>query len=204
VVDWPEADALLQSYTMEITYRSGKLHSNADALSRRAYSVKENGVDKGMESTQAVKVSVLNDNDKKSKQANSCETFNQTLTTSISLQEISKHQKSDPKIRPIYNYICHGKIPKGKEREILPKQNQYFVYKDVLYHVYTQKKVEALDDFPVQLVIPRPLVPLILKETHDSHLSEGHMGIARTIAKTKVKYFWEGMYRDIVNWVNSC
>jgi hypothetical protein len=86
---------LLQSYTMEISYRSGKLHSNTDALSRGAYSVKENGVDRGTESTQAVNVSILRDNDKKSKQAKCCETLNQT--TSISLREISKHQKSTQK-----------------------------------------------------------------------------------------------------------
>lgn len=30
------------------------------------------------------------------------------------------------------------------------------------------------------------------------------MGIARTVAETKLKYFWEGMHREIVNWVNYC
>ena len=40
----------------------------------------------------------------------------------------------------------------------------------------------------MQLVIPTPLVPLVLEEMHDSALSEGHMGIGRSLDKVRVGF----------------
>ena len=43
-----------------------------------------------------------------------------------------------------------------------------------------------------------------ITETHDSPLLGGHLGIVRTMDKTRTRFYWPTMHRDIMNWVKSC
>lgn len=78
---------------MKITYRAGKLHTNADALGRRANT---DNMKKGDETTQTVRVTAIKG--KRSEVRNkSCTNLNQTCGTGLSLRDAIKHQQSDPK-----------------------------------------------------------------------------------------------------------
>ena len=75
----------------------------------------------------------------------------------------------------------------------------------MLYHIWVKSgRGKRLDRSHVQLVVPTPLITTVLREMHDSALSGGHMGIARTLEKVRVKFFWQNMHSDVINWVKSC
>jgi hypothetical protein len=56
----------------------------------------------------------------------------------------------------------------------------------------------------LQLAIPRPLINTVLANAHDSPVSGGHYGIARTIEKIREKYYFPKMCAEIVKYVKSC
>lgn len=51
--------------------------------------------------------------------------------------------------------------------------------------------------------VPKDDRPEILARYHD-HPTAGHMGIAKTIARTAAHYYWPGMFRDIARYVQKC
>ena len=179
--------AFLQSYKINIMYRPGHSHGNADSLSRRSYKTEN---DNNETSPTCAIADRIRDN---------------PLPNEISMDEIRLHQKKDPEIKLIIDYLVLDKLPDDnkKRHAVLIKQDQYFIHDDVLYHV-DQRKPKMDAEISFQVVIPRPLVPTILKIIHDCHFQGGHMGVSRSIAKAKSKYYWNHMYRDIVNWVSSC
>ena len=54
-----------------------------------------------------------------------------------------------------------------------------------------------------RLVVPKDLKPIILKSLHGSPTS-GHLGIGRTLAAAKPRFYWFRMKSDIESWVKQC
>ena len=54
-----------------------------------------------------------------------------------------------------------------------------------------------------QLVIPRNLKDEVLTSMHDDVFA-GHLGIAKSYHKIRQRYFWQGMYKDITHWIETC
>lgn len=56
-----------------------------------------------------------------------------------------------------------------------------------------------------RLYIPKgsSLIPLILHEGHDGSL-EGHSGFLKTYKRVAVSVYWQGMKKDIHNYVSNC
>ncbi|UYV67231.1 K02A2.6-like, partial [Cordylochernes scorpioides] len=53
------------------------------------------------------------------------------------------------------------------------------------------------------LVIPEKKKREIMKEYHN-HMSNGHLGVARTMYRIKNKYFWPSMLKDVSEFVKTC
>ncbi|UYV75173.1 hypothetical protein LAZ67_12002747, partial [Cordylochernes scorpioides] len=53
------------------------------------------------------------------------------------------------------------------------------------------------------LVIPENKKREIMKEYHN-HMSNGHLGVARTMYRIKSKYFWPSMLKDVSEFVKTC
>ncbi|UYV68373.1 hypothetical protein LAZ67_5004125 [Cordylochernes scorpioides] len=53
------------------------------------------------------------------------------------------------------------------------------------------------------LVVPEKKKREIMKEYHN-HMSNGHLGVARTIYRIKSKYFWPSMLKDVSEFVKTC
>ncbi|KAG1031847.1 hypothetical protein G6F57_011679 [Rhizopus arrhizus] len=60
-----------------------------------------------------------------------------------------------------------------------------------------------LEDKTYKPVIPRVIVPWILKKCHDDPIS-GHFGVARTLDKVKEVGWWFQMKQDVETWVKHC
>ncbi|UYV72039.1 hypothetical protein LAZ67_9001614 [Cordylochernes scorpioides] len=53
------------------------------------------------------------------------------------------------------------------------------------------------------LVVPEKKKREIMKEYHN-HMSNGHLGVARTMCRIKSKYFWPSMLKDVSEFVKTC
>ncbi|UYV80104.1 hypothetical protein LAZ67_18001713 [Cordylochernes scorpioides] len=53
------------------------------------------------------------------------------------------------------------------------------------------------------LVVPENKKREIMKE-HHNHMSNGHLGVARTMYRIKSKYFWPSMLKDVSEFVRTC
>ena len=69
--------------------------------------------------------------------------------------------------------------------------------------LYKFSPIDWADPDPYKLVVPTELVKEVLNKVHDSP-EHGHLGIARTLAKMRMVYFWPSMTDDVRLWVSSC
>ena len=213
--------ALIQSYDFTIVYRPGSSHGNADGVSRRTYDKTEDETEnerllnvlpsyhvfdtpeRSKLETQTLQPPVRKITYQSKKQ---CTDINSETDNLFTTSEIRNQQRMDNDCKYIISYLETGELPenKDKRRKVLMLQPYYFLHDDILYHVDKRKKRGQRDpDANVQLVIPRKLVPIILKNTHNDALS-GHLGISRTIRRTQRLYYWRLMNSDIEKWIKSC
>ena len=54
------------------------------------------------------------------------------------------------------------------------------------------------------LWIPEALRTDVLFACHDHLLSGGHLGVQKTFARLRQRYYWTGMFRSVENWCKSC
>ena len=220
--------ALLQSYTFEIKYRPGKVYSNADAISRREYE-QSNHCDfdelpssvEIFESKSARSCLTLPTDDTPvprivkhpkcfkitASMEQSTESLVHTSEKLWSRSNLEKAQREDAWYKHLISYFETGDLPDDQNirRDVLLLQSSYFLKDNILFHTQTQdhRKVRR-DDLKIQVCVPRSLVSVVLKETHNSLLSGGHMGINRTLVKTRMKFFWPTLNSDVVRWVQAC
>ena len=55
----------------------------------------------------------------------------------------------------------------------------------------------------LQLVIPNFLRKPVIEEIHSGYFG-GHLGIDKTYDKLRSRYYWSGMYRDVVHFLKTC
>ncbi|CAC5423877.1 unnamed protein product [Mytilus coruscus] len=182
--------ALLQSYN----------HGNADRVSRREY---ENATDQDMESLIDIFPygAVVDRTSINVKIVKKHSPFVRKLTDSdnIKLDNITKEsvnmfpmaqlkveQRKDTYFKIIITFLESGELPGNAKwrRNILTLQPFYFINDGILCHINKKYKRHCKDtEVTIQTAVPRKLVPVVLKETHDGLLS-GHLGINRTIQRT--------------------
>ena len=54
-----------------------------------------------------------------------------------------------------------------------------------------------------RIVVPHSLKSTLLLQYHDS-VYGAHLGKAKTYEKLKKKFYWEGMFHDIIDYISSC
>jgi len=123
--------------------------------------------------------------------------------------EVACMQRADDALKALVTYKELQRLPKGmtaKEIERFKAEAAYFDFDSdgVLVHLAHPSTTRGGREYVHQIVIPRVLVPKVLDAFHDSPLSGGHMAAPKTYAKILLKYFWEGMRRDIHEYCRSC
>jgi hypothetical protein len=53
------------------------------------------------------------------------------------------------------------------------------------------------------LVVPMDSRGVVLEECHDSPMA-GHLGIRKTLDRVRARFFWPGLVRNVISFVNSC
>ena len=179
----------LQQYNFEIIHRPGSSHGNADALSRRTYSVPG--------------------------PAPSAEHLIPSHDVSVPLasldhpcpppENLYKLQREDSDLLDIINYLESNELPSDdkKARSMLLSIDSFFLNDHgILCHLWTPGK-RRVQRLCVQIVIPAALRHEVLVACHD-HCTASHLGITKTYDKIRLRYYWPHMFKDIEHWCNSC
>ena len=69
--------------------------------------------------------------------------------------------------------------------------------------LYRQWETEAGDSMSLQLVLPRGYREKVLNQLHISPTS-GHLGVKKTIARVKERFYWNGYTQDTLRWCHLC
>ena len=172
---------LLQEFDFDVVHRSGRCHTNADALSR----LKSHTEDKGP----SVSAALL------------------TAKSVESVEDLEKLQQEDEVIGPIHEALSKGERPilddiKGKPREFveLAQQWEQLVLKNNVVH----RRCENADGgTSFQVVAPKVSRPDILRHLHGGALG-GHLGEAKTLGRLRERFYWPGHCNDVSLWCKNC
>lgn len=103
---------------------------------------------------------------------------------------------STPTQDPWYENVLHRCL---KSPQSCPN---FQVLGDRLYR-YTRGKNVLAKDFEWKEVVPVEQRDSVLKENHSDPRS-AHLGIAKTHKRIGLRYYWPGMYKDVVSYVSKC
>lgn len=90
-----------------------------------------------------------------------------------------------------------------KNVENFPQKYPNFTIKENKLFRFSKNKYNLTSQFSWKQVVPRDDTNVLLNKFHD--LPTGaHLGIFKTHKRLSLHYFWKNMYKDVVNYVNSC
>lgn len=124
----------------------------------------------------------------------------------LSKQELVDLQHADPDLNRVLFFVERKRRPSRRERNkespsvlrFLRNWNKLSVRTGLLYRVFkdvfTRKKT-------FQFIVPAALRDVVLKGVHDE---AGHQGQHRTLYLTRCRFYWQGLERDVKEYVRCC
>lgn len=178
-------------YDFEIQHRPGRLHGNADALSRRP-------CEEAGDCRQCARLEL--------------QRSVPVVVRALSLQGDSEAwkiaQDRDVTLQRLRRWKVTGERPNWEEISSLEQPlkvywaqwDSLFLRNDLLY-----RRWESTDGTQIrwQLVVPRAKVPQVLAEHHDSP-SGGHFAVNKTLERIRERYFWARCRSDVEEWCRTC
>ncbi|KAI8484640.1 hypothetical protein Bbelb_375810 [Branchiostoma belcheri] len=209
----------LSTYQFNITYRAGKSHDNADAMSRRPPTVRDTtpsasinqsglpGRDPTTTPTAEGPTPTVAAVDQRpatsagpppdlppAGQSLSPDALRLAQAADLDISEVlrwKRHRRG----RPPFNDIQH----KGRYLKSLWHQYPNLTVKGGILYRRWRPASRLLH----QRVAPRALVPAILREMHNGPFS-GHLGPAKTLRRVYIRFYWPGMTQEVKKWCRAC
>lgn len=178
----------LEQHDYEIVHRSGRVHSNADALSRRPCPSKCQHCSR-REATECKRTRVQGEEEDE--------------------QNLRGRQQDDADIGPVLAWReTDEERPAWAEVSAMSPEtklywkewNQLFVEEGVLKRKWLLPNSRL---WYVQTIVPRGMRERLLKESHDN-VTGGHLGVKKTLSKLRQRFYWVNMRRDVQEWCRVC
>eukprot|EP01117_Protostelium_nocturnum_P013214 TRINITY_DN4915_c0_g1_i4.p1 TRINITY_DN4915_c0_g1~~TRINITY_DN4915_c0_g1_i4.p1 ORF type:complete len:1172 (+),score=124.10 TRINITY_DN4915_c0_g1_i4:812-4327(+) len=169
----------LQAYNFKVVHKAGKLHTNADGLTR---------LDRG-EVNEVVEIEK--------------EEGNNLVELDLSDDRIAQLQREDPVLIQIIRYLEEGEITVSRETAAnwINWVRDFKLSGGILYRLSYQNN--GIGNGNDRLVIPSVLKIQVLESTHND-LWGGHMGVAKTYHRLQLRYYWKSMWEDVKLHVLHC
>ena len=126
----------------------------------------------------------------------------------MSSDSLREAQLADPMLGPLIRGKETGEKPSPEQlgsvsrstRRLLQLWEQLTLHQGILC-----RKFESPDGLSsaLQIVIPTALRKEILSDLHEGVVG-GHLGIDKTLARLKERYYWPGHFNDVRDWCASC
>ena len=126
-----------------------------------------------------------------------------------STEELHRAQADDPMIAPILKWLQEGNgRPAWAEiAPLSPSIKAYWAQWENLCLrdgvVYRRWESEDGDRVTFKLVLPGNMRREVMVHLHDSQTA-GHLGVKKTIARVKERFYWCGSSRDLREWCQKC
>lgn len=180
----------LEQYDYSIEYRPGRVHNNADSLSRRPCEPECRHCSKREPETVCRRT-----------QARSVGRDDDLL--------LPEAQKKDPDLRPVIEWLEAGR-GRPDEREVTaesPATRFYWRQWDTLKldnGVLTKQWLTTDGRVEYSLtVIPRDMRHNLVREMHGGTTS-GHLGVKKTLSRLRQRFYWLEMRKDVQEWCRVC
>ena len=204
VARWLE---VLGTYHFTIEHRAGLKHGNADALSRGP--CRQCGMDDSTENACKVVTRSAAKNQPMASQAEPDPSTPDPWTGvgDLSVGPLATAQKSDPVLSKLLAWREAGDRPpwikvsaEGLDLKVYWAQWDSLTQKDGLLC----RKLH-MDRGPdrIQVLLPTSLQEQALQQCHDA-VTAGHMGIRRTLASVRARFFWPRMRKAVERWCRDC
>jgi len=172
----------LSEYDIEIKHRSGKSNGNADAISRLGHTIN---------SIQQMGMTDITNTD--------------IIYYIHNLKEIREAQRHDNYFQPIIDYL-ENEIPPSNNKEyerVMADKDNYTIINEILYRIVPTHTMIKRGTVEYRLCIPRHMASDIIKRNHNDMVA-GHLGLKKTYGRISAKYYWNGCYSDVRDWIGSC
>ena len=191
VARWLE---IFSAYDMKIEHRAGRLHGNADGLSRKV--CKQCGM--GCKNKSRVPKGVVS----------RIEELRQVTMAEANPVDLVSAQEEDSDLATVKEWVSNGTRPNLKEiqdRSFYVKSlwNQWerLDIKDKL--LVRRWDVTETGQILWQAVVPMKQRRIVLNYAHDIKAS-GHLGIRKTLGRIRQRFYWPGLQNDVRTYVGGC
>ena len=171
----------LQEFDFEVKHRAGRVHNNADALSRLRPTP---------ELIRKLQQDAIN-------------TCSVTLNPSINIRDAQQQDASIAKLRDLkLRNQPKPSVSKSQDvyfRKMLRHYDKLFIREGILVRAIGQRK-----SYPnYVIVLPQSLITTCVKAMHDSPFA-GHMGVARTEERIRQRFYWPGIHTSVQTFIHNC
>lgn len=180
----------LEQYNYQIVHRAGRVHNNADSLSRRPCELACSHCSRRESNVVCQRLQVLG----------SAEETNERWRSA---------QREDPDLVPLIQGLEAGGERPGWEHvstespatKCLLEQWESLRLEDGVLQRRWVDTGRSEDRWLV--VIPRSMRKELLREAHEGNTS-GHLGIKRTLCRLRQRIYWVGLRQDVQEWCRTC
>ena len=180
----------LSNYSFTVEHRPGRLHQNADGLSRLP--IPEDTMSETNTANQIVTVKQITPVDNNNDTQTGC-SF--TLDTA----ELKQAQQNDPDLRKIIEWLQNDVYPPKKELKRFTLTIRYYLGKRDSLAIQDGLLVDKTTDVK-RAIIPHKLQSDVIASFHH----DDHAGIDRTCKRISVYYLWHHMQTQIRDYVQLC
>ncbi|KRZ03458.1 Transposon Ty3-G Gag-Pol polyprotein [Trichinella pseudospiralis] len=185
VARWLESLAELD---FEVEHRPGRLHGNADALSRTSCAQCGKPMKSSMCAVRAA--------------PSGSAIVAQTLR-----DQLLAAQQADPEIQLLRQWVTCGPWPTqcpheySRDLKMMWQQGPIWIVQEDL--ICRHRDGLTAEEGATQVLVPRALRSEIMRSLHNSRYA-GHLGERRTLSRTRSRFYWPGMSGDVHLWCRTC
>ena len=129
-------------------------------------------------------------------------------STTLNKQLIREEQEKDPVLSKLLVFLKEGTRPKwdeivGLSAEFKSLWAQWESLKVDETGLLVRELVVSLKRVRYQVVLPQKLISTVMEVMHDS-ITGGHLGVKRTLASVRLRFYWYRQRESIQLWCQGC